>query len=170
MRVLLNERIQATHPKLPEKQRRSFCSLARPCRRSHQSRCSASSGGNGDAQRPLVVVGSINADLVLQVSRMPDAGETLEAATLDTFPGGKVLRLPQLGASPTSNRIVMPCLNLAITETDGLILKIATDPFFYFQGANQAAAAARLGWPTQFVGQVSMHERPTITLMTRRNC
>lgn len=65
---------------------------------------------SGDAQRPIVVVGSINADLVLEVSRMPDAGETLEASSLNYFPGGK--------------------------------------------GANQAAAAARLGWPTQFMGQV----------------
>jgi ribokinase len=57
-----------------------------------------------------VVVGSVNADLVLQVSRLPDAGETMTADSLDYFPGGK--------------------------------------------GANQAAAAARLGWPTHFVGQV----------------
>ena len=42
------------------------------------------------AERLLVVVGSINADLVLQVARMPAAGETLEASSLSTFPGGKV--------------------------------------------------------------------------------
>lgn len=48
-------------------------------------RCNQSGGG----QRPLVVVGSINADLVLQVSRLPDAGETMEAGSLNYYPGGK---------------------------------------------------------------------------------
>ena len=58
--------------------------------------------------KPLVVVGSVNADLVLPVARVPAPGETLAAAGLSFFPGGK--------------------------------------------GANQAAAAARLGYPTYFVG------------------
>jgi hypothetical protein len=57
---------------------------------------------------PLVVVGSINADLVLAVDRVPAPGETLGARSLSFYPGGK--------------------------------------------GANQAAAAARLGFPTYFVG------------------
>ena len=63
------------------------CSRARACRNRHAVRCSAHSG---NAQRPLVVVGSVNADLVLQVSRLPDAGETMTADSLDYFPGGKV--------------------------------------------------------------------------------
>jgi hypothetical protein len=63
------------------------CSRVRACRHRHAVRCSAHSG---DAQRPLVVVGSVNADLVLQVSRLPDAGETMTADSLDYFPGGKV--------------------------------------------------------------------------------
>jgi hypothetical protein len=63
------------------------CSRSRACRNRHAVRCSAHSG---DAQRPLVVVGSVNADLVLQVSRLPDAGETMTANSLDYFPGGKV--------------------------------------------------------------------------------
>ena len=41
-------------------------------------------------QAPLVVVGSVNADLVLQVERLPKDGETLGAQSLNTFPGGKV--------------------------------------------------------------------------------
>jgi ribokinase len=49
-------------------------------------------------------------DLVLQVDRLPQPGETLGASSLDFFPGGK--------------------------------------------GANQAAAAAKLGWPTFLVGQL----------------
>lgn len=68
-------------------------------RKRHTVRCAAQSG---DAQRPLVVVGSVNADLVLQVSRLPDAGETMTADSLDTFPGGKVqhdVRRPQLACS-----------------------------------------------------------------------
>ena len=40
--------------------------------------------------KPLVVVGSINVDLVLQVERLPKDGETLGASSLNTFPGGKV--------------------------------------------------------------------------------
>ncbi|CAD7696483.1 unnamed protein product [Ostreobium quekettii] len=63
-----------------------------------------------DRRGPLVVVGSVNADLVLQVDRVPAPGETIGAESLDTFPGGK--------------------------------------------GANQAAAAAKLGYPTYLVGQV----------------
>ena len=39
---------------------------------------------------PLVVAGSINADLVLRVDRLPVAGETVGARSLHTFPGGKV--------------------------------------------------------------------------------
>lgn len=59
---------------------------------------------------PLVVVGSVNADLVLVVPRFPASGETLEAYSMSTYPGGK--------------------------------------------GGNQAAAAARLGCQTLFIGQV----------------
>ncbi len=44
------------------------------------------------AGRPLLVVGSINMDLVLSVERLPAAGETLSARTLQTFPGGKAGR------------------------------------------------------------------------------
>lgn len=65
----------------------SPCTHARLCRSRHAVRCGARSG---DAQQPLVVVGSVNADLVLQVSRLPDAGETMTADSLDYFPGGKV--------------------------------------------------------------------------------
>lgn len=64
---------------------------------------------NGSS-KPLVVLGSVNADLVLTVDRLPKEGETMGASSLETFPGGK--------------------------------------------GANQAAAAARVGYPTYFVGQV----------------
>lgn len=60
--------------------------------------------------KPIVVVGSVNADLVMPVDRLPKPGETLSASGIETIPGGK--------------------------------------------GANQAAAAARLGYPTYFVGQM----------------
>ncbi|UPQ98499.1 ribokinase [Chloropicon primus] len=59
--------------------------------------------------KPLVVVGSANADFVLSVDRLPCPGETVSASASDLFPGGK--------------------------------------------GANQAAAAARLGHETIFIGQ-----------------
>ena len=42
-----------------------------------------------EEQKCLVVVGSVNADMVLEVDRLPADGETLGAKTLNTFPGGK---------------------------------------------------------------------------------
>lgn len=59
---------------------------------------------------PLVVVGSANADIYVEVERLPAPGETLAACSGRTLPGGK--------------------------------------------GANQAACAARLSYPTFFIGQV----------------
>ena len=46
-----------------------------------------------------MVVGSVNADLVLQVGRLPKEGETLGAHTLKTFPGGKAWAIPYLPPS-----------------------------------------------------------------------
>jgi hypothetical protein len=71
-------------------------------------RCHASAR-DGPA-KPIVVVGSVNADLVVKIDRLPKAGETIAGSSLEFFPGGK--------------------------------------------GANQAAAAAKLGYPTYFIGQV----------------
>ena len=60
---------------------------------------------------PLVVVGSANADVYIEVERIPAPGETVSGEAGAVLPGGK--------------------------------------------GANQAACAAKLGYPTYFVGQVS---------------
>lgn len=60
--------------------------------------------------RPVTGRNSPLADLVLKVDRLPKAGETLGASSLDFFPGGK--------------------------------------------GANQAAAAAKLGRATVMIGQL----------------
>ncbi len=60
--------------------------------------------------RPLVVVGSANADIYVEVDRLPAPGETIAALSGKTLPGGK--------------------------------------------GANQAACASRLSFPTFFIGQV----------------
>ena len=60
--------------------------------------------------KPIVVVGSVNADLVVKLDRLPKPGETIAGSSLEFYPGGK--------------------------------------------GANQAAAAAKLGYPTYFIGQV----------------
>lgn len=59
---------------------------------------------------PLIVVGSVNADIYVEVERLPIEGETIAARSGQTFPGGK--------------------------------------------GANQAACAARLSYPTYLVAQV----------------
>jgi ribokinase len=61
-------------------------------------------------QKPIVVVGSINLDLVVGADRIPQVGETIIGGSFDTFCGGK--------------------------------------------GANQAVAAARLGYPVSMVGNV----------------
>jgi len=61
-------------------------------------------------QGPIVVVGSINLDLVVTSQRVPVAGETLTGRQFQTHPGGK--------------------------------------------GANQAVAAARLGYPVRMVGRL----------------
>jgi ribokinase len=60
--------------------------------------------------KPIVVVGSLNLDLVAQVERIPAKGETLPGRDFRTYPGGK--------------------------------------------GANQAVAAARLGYPVSMIGRV----------------
>ena len=57
-------------------------------RRTHRIACRAAS------EQALVVVGSVNADLVLEVSRLPFAGETVSASTCATFAGGKVCLTP----------------------------------------------------------------------------
>jgi ribokinase len=59
---------------------------------------------------PLVVVGSVNADIYVEIDKLPKESETIVAKSGHTFAGGK--------------------------------------------GANQAACAARLSYPTYFVGQV----------------
>jgi ribokinase len=61
-------------------------------------------------QKPIVVVGSINLDLVAGTDRLPQVGETIIGNTFNTFYGGK--------------------------------------------GANQAVAAARLGYPVAMVGNI----------------
>ncbi len=38
---------------------------------------------------PILVIGSLNADLVIRIPRFPQAGETLQGSDLLTFPGGK---------------------------------------------------------------------------------
>jgi ribokinase len=62
------------------------------------------------SQKPIVVVGSINIDLVAKAERIPLSGETVRGTEFRTHPGGK--------------------------------------------GANQAVAAARLGYPVQMIGKV----------------
>jgi ribokinase len=61
-------------------------------------------------RKPILVVGSINMDLVISAERIPAPGETLRGTGFQTHPGGK--------------------------------------------GANQAVAAARLGYPVAMIGMV----------------
>src|SRR5215831_12892474 len=61
-------------------------------------------------RKPIVVVGSINIDLVARADRIPLIGETVHSSDFQTHPGGK--------------------------------------------GANQAVAAAKLGYPVRMIGRV----------------
>ena len=61
-------------------------------------------------RKPIVVVGSINMDLVSRAERIPLVGETVHSSDFQTHPGGK--------------------------------------------GANQAVAAARLGYPVRMIGRL----------------
>jgi ribokinase len=63
-----------------------------------------------DSRKPIVVVGSINMDLVTRCRQIPVPGQTVTGTGFETTPGGK--------------------------------------------GANQAVAAARLGYPTAIIGAV----------------
>jgi ribokinase len=63
-----------------------------------------------NARGPIVVVGSINTDLVVTAGRLPGRGETITGGSFRTYQGGK--------------------------------------------GANQAVAAARLGYPVKMIGKV----------------
>lgn len=106
------------------------------------------SSGNS---KPLLVVGSINTDLVLRVDRLPAAGETISASSMETFPGGKARR---------ALRHYAPLL--AVYDSKGSAFnnknrQEVAKCWGASQGANQAAAAARLGYPTSFYGQVTLH-------------
>jgi hypothetical protein len=75
---------------------RALAGGASCCRRQRQLRlCLAAAIGNerrngvGASQPPLVVVGSANVDLVLDVERLPLVGETISSGCLKTFAGGK---------------------------------------------------------------------------------
>lgn len=48
-------------------------------------------GDSSTKNKPLVVVGSINADLVIEVDRLPKKGETISGGAMTVHPGGKVL-------------------------------------------------------------------------------
>ena len=56
-----------------------------------QAHLASKDNAEGDERKlkPLVVAGSINMDLVLSVDRLPAAGETISARSLENFPGGK---------------------------------------------------------------------------------
>ena len=63
-------------------------------RRSRPRRYTSATTIVADARKkPLVVVGSVNADMMLQVDRFPKPGETLSAQSLTTSAGGKVLQM-----------------------------------------------------------------------------
>ena len=89
------------------------------------------------------VAGSVNADLVFSLQRVPRAGETLAARGLAVHPGGKVL---------VTGGSLPPLVPLRFSRPSHLPL--TPPPRSMPQGGNQAAAAARLGVPTKLVAQL----------------
>lgn len=78
--------------------------------------------------------------MMLQVDRFPKPGETLSAQSMTTSAGGKVLQM----------QLVMQKMKyMYMTPAEQQSVSMAC-----MQGANQAAAAASLGYPTYFLGQV----------------
>lgn len=102
----------------------SYMRCATVCKSASADRLAGGQAPSG--LKPLVVVGSINADLVLTLDRVPAPGETLGASSLSVFPGGK--------------------------------------------GANQAAAAARLGYPTYFIGAKGSERVPLPLIKVPHPC
>lgn len=70
---------------------RSTLQRLRPCRQDPRRRTAAATIVADAQKKPLVVVGSVNADMMLQVDRFPKPGETLSAKSMSTSAGGKVL-------------------------------------------------------------------------------
>eukprot|EP00798_Chlamydomonas_sp_ICE-L_P017991 gene17991-24404_t len=108
--------------------------------------------------KPLVVVGSANADLVFSIDRLPKDGETMGGKSVETLPGGK----DKEGGPLRPDGLLDKC---AVWHgANQVAAKLGCPTFFGHSafalsgtprtGANQAAAAAKLGYPTYFAGQV----------------
>ena len=81
----------------------------------------------------IAVAGSVNADLVFSLQRVPRAGETLAARGLAVHPGGKV-------RGGRRRRCRRP---RRLTTATVSSLSLTLLPHLMPQGGNQAAAAAR---------------------------
>lgn len=64
---------------------RNLCRVPQHKLKSRHIQCASEA-----SDKPLVVVGSIIADLVVKVERLPLPGETICGSDLQSFPGGKV--------------------------------------------------------------------------------
>ena len=89
----------------------------------------------------IVVVGSVNLDIVASAERLPVAGETVTDATLERFPGGKganqALAAQRLGATVT----LLACIGDDAAADEALHL-------LREGGVNLAACAVAAGRPT----------------------
>ncbi|XP_020598583.1 uncharacterized protein LOC110038156, partial [Phalaenopsis equestris] len=80
---LLSSRITTPNPKSNVSFRLTFPSPATPAATLSTSDLSA------DINKPVVVVGSANADIYVEIDRLPKEGETVAARDGQTLPGGK---------------------------------------------------------------------------------
>lgn len=98
----------------------------------------------------ILVAGSVNADIVLSLARVPAKGETLAARGLATHPGGKVRKRSSRQCRARADL----CQRRRSCPLTTACPSAAARPSLLMQGGNQAAAAARLGCPTRLVAQV----------------
>lgn len=149
---------------------RSTLQKLRPRRQAPRRRTAAATVVADANTKPLVVVGSVNADMMLQVDRFPKPGETLSAKSMSTSAGGKVFRLHDVlhRGKPSGLSAYQRASNICLSrnEFDPVAAFQAISAACSMQGANQAAAAASLGYPTYFLGQVllshSLHHMPLL--------
>ena len=108
--------------------------------------------------KPIVVIGSINMDLVCRTPRMPAPGETILGSDLVTIPGGKganqavaaARRLPEELGNRFSAGFVNATLRRFEREREALFAAAAKDPEAIHNHPAWWIAAVRRSWPQQW--------------------
>ena len=101
-------------------------------------------------RKKIVVVGSVNLDIVVTVDRLPVAGETVSGGTLSQFPGGKganqALAAKRLGADVS----LVACRRDEAAATGVALIAVSSDgenQIVVVPGANRASTPADMNLP-----------------------